>query len=122
MKKIITSATILLMGLAASCQTDSIVKSDHDQFINYFNQLTSDHVESLQTVQDFKLLEGKWKPVGNTYQRPDTLTTIHHYTWKGKKITAVQDLKKNKYGSWFEYGDSYPLPDSVKIIHALVKN
>ncbi len=81
---------------------------------------TAQPSENHKLVQDFMLVNNKWQPTGQPYQRPDTLTCIHGYQWKGNAITAVQDYKKIN-DRWQKYGSPYPMPDTITIIHAIIK-
>jgi hypothetical protein len=41
------------------------------------------------TVQDYQKVNGKWIPLGQPHILPDSVTTVHIYSWmKGKHIYA----------------------------------
>lgn len=62
-----------------------------------FTSCTPSH--QFTTVQNFH----SNKPISAKYIAPDTITLIHHYKWKHRKIIAVQDMKKVN-GLWQPYG------------------
>lgn len=40
----------------------------------------------IQTVQDYKLVNGKWVKYGQPYTMPDTITIVHAYSWKKGRL------------------------------------